>query len=92
MLTSLHKFLLHALGMMGAMEEKHTMLSNGCIVTRSQMRHVLFTELEVTIMVSNALSNSFATTVHQEAKDVGLRMTTKFIIPAKSVTFLEKKP
>jgi hypothetical protein len=78
--------------MMDAMVEKPTMLSNGCIITRSQMKHVPFTEPEVTITVSNALSNSFATTVHQETKDAGLRITIKFIIPNKSDMFLEKKP
>jgi hypothetical protein len=81
-LILLHRFLSLAREMMVAMEEKLTMLYNGCTPTKLQMRHAPFTKLEVTITESLAVNNSFATTVNQMVKTevhAGLRMTTKFI-------------
>jgi len=50
MSISLLKFLFLALEMMAVMEENLIMLSNGCIITKLQMKHAPFIKLEVMIM------------------------------------------
>jgi len=55
------------------------------------MRLALFTEQEEEIMERNALNNSFAITVHQVIKDVGLRTITNITIPTHMVMLAEKK-
>jgi len=73
------RFLSLALEMMAVMEEKLIMLSNGCIITKLQMKHALFIKLEVMIMECHVHSNLHATIVHQGTKDAGPRMTIKCI-------------
>merc|ERR1711937_1015327 len=60
--TSLLKSSSLAVMTMAAMVERLTMLSNGCQRTRSLTRPVLFTEPEVTIMVTDAQPWLFART------------------------------